>query len=529
VSKYSQYRGSLMVVLRARYSSDAVVLILGLAFLGCSAAMALCEQYRLATLSLKKEKRIPVLLLVAVALGWTCTWSVHAVALASIQLSHGDEHIPVRFNAAILLLAGAQSVFQTFVGLYITAKDGCFNNTRAEIMEKFIARTSATTPLDEIKRMSKFRILFIVLTHSLEYINIGGAFGGAGIAVCHFLVLKSIQFQGTIEYNPGIVVAATLFSAFNGTGAFWAFFRLLSLFPSLNAARVVIALMGVVTVCGMHFVGMQAVTFHYDPDVHLQEPTGSLTVAPGRLYSGAVAASVINFVLMVQFSLRDQSAWLLRTSEQLRLADKAISTLVTRAARNSRGDQGPPEIARYARMYLATSDAPRSRTASGILFSRAASYVRTVPRRALYNNYFDEEDSSLADSHGDSRSQDGLPSRGRSISLDGALLQPSSATAGALDDRPRTGHTNGENARPPSLEDIVEAGLQAHSQRILLGPPGAYLSSGLPSPAASSGKGSGRTVRHSSKMFSLARIVPTASSTTVGYTQEHEAEDEENA
>lgn len=545
-----------MVVLDVRHSDDSVALVIGLSFIGIYAAVSLCEQYRLATLSTKKKKRLFVLFLVAVGLAWTCTWSVHAVGAASLRLYHGDELVPYRFNAAIVLLAGVQSVLQTYIGLYITAQDDCFNNTRTEIMEKFIARTSSTLTLEEIKRMSKYRILFIVLTHSVEKLHIGGLFGGAGISACHFLVLHSMQFQGTIEYHPGMMVVAFLFSMFNGTGGFWAFFRLLSLFPGYDFARILNVLIGVVAVCGMHFIGMQAVTFHYDPTrVHRHAPTDSLTIAPGRLYSGAIGASVLCFVTMMMFVIYDLRAWLMRTSAQLRQADKAIISLVARSSRHARRDGNAelPEVARYAKTYLSSptdavsthtgpsnsTDQPPPEPTPGrgsMRTSWAASRVRVAPRRLLYNNYFEDDDNTSTGSGNNSNANNSVSLRQHTAESQphrpgtyyGAYLTSASELASgedspALYERLESGE---QTPVPPTLDQIVEAGLQAHSQRILLGNSAPRVNMGS-SQKNNSGRGMGmadtpysatagssqRTAQRglSGRLYSAPRIVPTTS------------------
>jgi NO-binding membrane sensor protein with MHYT domain len=419
-----------MVVLDVHMHANDVLVALGLQFIGNYAAVSLCEQYRLSTTASAKQNRYFVFLLVACALGWAGTWSLHAASISSMTLYHGDVEVPVRFNSAILFLAGIQSVLQTLVGLYFSSTDDCFNKTGKEIMEKFIARTSASYTIKDIKKMSKLKILYTVLTHSLDRLNFGGLFGGIGIAASHYIILHSMEFEGTIEYNPGIMVASFLSGMMASHGAFWAFFRVLSLFPSLDILRNILAVVGVIGVGGTHFIAMAAVTFHYNPGTMTAEPpTSSATISPKDLYYGAIVSSVIFLVVMMMFVVHDLRDWLLRTSAQLRQADKALAVLMRRKSRGSgKHTHLPVEVTHYAQRFLEghISDASLSTSVSLSLTqsTKAVEYssnkevvltdnrdtattgrrqlARALSVHGLYNDY--DEDDRDADSSDDGNS-----------------------------------------------------------------------------------------------------------------------------
>lgn len=319
-----------MTALRVEYNSSNIAITVGIAFIGIFAGVSLCEQFRLATLASSSYKRYFILFLTACAIGWSCTWCMHSGSISSIRLYNGDEPVPIQFNSAILALAAVLSVLQTFIGLYISSTDDCFNNTRAEIMEKFIRRASTTYSMDKLKKMHKFKILFIVCTHNLTRINIGGLFGGASIAAMHYLILHSIEFQGRIEHNIGIVVAAFLFGMINGTGGFWAFFRLLSIFPSIDILRIAVTCIGVVTVCGMNYIGLASVTFYYDNDNKRVPPAGD-TISSEKLYNIAIIGSLFFVIITLMLVLNDLRSWLFRTSTQLRQADRALLAVMKRS------------------------------------------------------------------------------------------------------------------------------------------------------------------------------------------------------
>jgi NO-binding membrane sensor protein with MHYT domain len=393
-----------MVKLDVRYDTDNIMLTLGMAFIGTFAGASLCEQYRLASISTSKERRHLVLFLVALTLGWGGTWNMHAAGLSSMKLYYGNEEIPIRFNAVIIVLAAIQSVLQTYIGLLLASTDTCFNKTRKEILDKFIARTSATHTLEEIKKMTKWQIFFIVCTHSQERITISGLSGGAGIAIMHYIMMHSMEFRGTIEYNPGLVAVSVLFAMFNGHAAIWTFFRLLSLFPSLDTLRTLVAALGVVAVSGMHYVGMTAVTFHYNPDeVKLEVPTSSSSISPGDLYSGAVTSCMLVVSIMLMFVLHDLRSWLLRTSTQLRQADKVITVLTRKLRAASKNQSTPLELVQYAHAYLTMDDTSIQPAGGSTSVAASPHSVATAvgnKRRkyhSLYNDYNEEEDAPDSD------------------------------------------------------------------------------------------------------------------------------------
>jgi NO-binding membrane sensor protein with MHYT domain len=424
-----------MVVLDVQIQANDVLVALGLMYTGTLAAVSLCEQYRLASTSASKSKYF-VLLLVACALGWGGTWSMHAASIASMKLYHEGVEVPVRYNSAILFLAGIQSVVQTLVGLYVSSTDDCFNKTGKEIMEKFIARTSANFTIKDIKKMNKLKILFTVLTHSLDRLNFGGVFGGIGVVATHYIMMQSVEFHGTIEYNPGIVVASFICGMIASHGGYWAFFRVLSLFPSLDILRNILAIVGVIAVGGAHYIAMSAATFRYHPDeMRKAPPTNSATISPTNLYYGAVVSSIIFLVVMMMYVLHDLRSWLLRTSAQLRQADKALALLMRRRARGSgKHTPLPLEVTQYAARFLEgqisdasislsmtqstrVSDSARSEPVAtdagdNVVASKKKHLARALSVHGLYNDYSEE------DHDGDS-SDDGSSSNSRSYSQHG--------------------------------------------------------------------------------------------------------------
>lgn len=411
-----------MADLEVNYDTWSILLSLGIAFIGSFAAIALCEQYRLATLSSAQSKRYFVLFLVAASLGWACTWCVFCSSIATMKLTLNGSDIPVRCNRGMIIVVAFQQVIHVYIGLLIGASDPCFNNTKKEIMEKFIARTSNTCTLQQIRKLSKHRILFIVCTHSLERIYFAGVFGGIGVVISKFMVTSSISFQGDVQYNIGIVAASVLVAILNGTVAFWMFFRVLSVMPNLDSVRFLVTLLVVLTVCGMHFIGSSAVTFRFDENVSL--PDESSTISQGDLYTTAVGSSVICVIIMLIFVMSDLRAWLFCTSTQLRQADKALNALMKRneqlqkqlqlqqlqpagagagtpsantSIRPSTLHRTPSEVLKYSRHFQSSKSMPA--TAPSSANSLTTTSIKEV--HSMFNDYGDEDEDDADDDDND--------------------------------------------------------------------------------------------------------------------------------
>lgn len=314
-----------MVVLDVQYNGTIVALSTGIAFIGAFAAVSLCEQYRLSTTSTSSRNSLLLMAFVAFSLGGVGIWCMHFNSVASFRLNNRGVDVPIRYNLTMLIITlVVVSIFE-FVGLYCASTDSCFNKSKKEIMEMFIARASNKYSMSEIKQMGKFKILSIVCTHSPERILIGGVIAGGGVAIMHYLGMMCMEFQGTIKYNAGLVALSVIVAILAVIGGFWIFFRVLSLFPSLDILRVACALNGMFSLSGVHYIGLVSATYDYDPEK--EPPNTSNTIDSQQLLIGVLAASVIFCAIMQVYVMSDLRSWLLRTSTQLRQADIVVNTL----------------------------------------------------------------------------------------------------------------------------------------------------------------------------------------------------------
>lgn len=218
------------------YDNSIIALSAGIGFIGVYAAVSLCEQFRLSTVSNLgvNNKSWVVMAFGAMALGGIGIWCLHFVAVSAFSVSlHGDD-VPIRYNVGMLVISLVVVVSCQFFSLWVASTDVCFNKSKKEIIEMFIARASKSYTMREIKQMSRLRILTIVCTHNLNRIVIGGMLRGSGVILMHYLGMMAMEFQGTVKFNYGAVAAVIIMSLGGATGAFITFYRVLSIFLTFS-------------------------------------------------------------------------------------------------------------------------------------------------------------------------------------------------------------------------------------------------------------------------------------------------------
>jgi NO-binding membrane sensor protein with MHYT domain len=377
-----------MVLLDVEYHAGMVILSTGVAFIGAFAAVSLCEQYRLSTMTKSTTSRMALMLFVAISLGGVGIWAMHYIAAASFTLSIDGVNVPVRYNGTYLAVSLIVVTIMEFLGLYCASTDKCFNKSKKEIMEMIIQHASEKYSIAELKHMGELRILRLVFTHSLSRIAWGGVIAGGGVAAMHYLGMMSMEFQGTIRYNAGLVVVSVLVAIAAVIGGFWVFFRILSVFPSLDILRIACALNGMFSLSGVHYIGMVSATFDYDPDK--APPSQHDTISSETLLIGILSAAVIFCVIMQVYVLSDLRGWLLHTSTQLRLADSIIKKHTAHGSPGGSASQVNPLAARETAKYLTRYGGSGSTQTS----------THSAPSSDLYHDFGEEDDSS--EKHGDS-------------------------------------------------------------------------------------------------------------------------------
>ncbi|MDR3539123.1 MAG: MHYT domain-containing protein, partial [Acetobacteraceae bacterium] len=109
-----------------------------------------------------------------------------------------------------------------------------------------------------------------------------GVLIGLGVAVMHYLGMAAIRFPGTVSYRPGLWTLSLLIAIAAAIVALWLAMTLDSV-----RQRKVAALVMAVAVCGMHYTGMAAAVFEFDPQ----------TAAPEGIATGPLAMAVAGIAL----------------------------------------------------------------------------------------------------------------------------------------------------------------------------------------------------------------------------------------
>lgn len=369
------------------YNPGMVILASAVGFIGAFATISLCEQFRLALVLRSTFRQTVFIILTALSAGSVAIWGVFYLVVNSVRLKLDGQYIPFRYDTTLTFVSLAVIPVITGIGLYIASTDHCFNKSKKEIMDMFISRTSSTHSISEIKNMGKYRILFIVCTHSLYRIVLGGIVSGGGLALMRYLGLRSLVIQGRLHYDSGIIGGSIILSIVSMIGGFWMFFRVLSIFSSLDVIRFACAVNGLVSLSGIHYLALAGVRFEYDPTVTVNMET-SLPRSPFII--SILSATVVFSFLMLISVLSDLREWLLRTSAQLRMADLALFALMKKTLESreqGRGGvrghfQAPLEVITYTRRFMSYDGGGRDKGGTSV--------GGMVLQQPLFND-FDEE------------------------------------------------------------------------------------------------------------------------------------------
>ena len=356
------------------YRASLVLLACAVAFIGTHAAVSMSEQFRLALSTPTNPIKIyGMLVLVSLSLGGVAFSGTQYIVFQSLRLRTFDNKIiTLQFDPYMVLGSALVASFLTFVSILVASKDECFNKSQTEIMNIFITRESPTHTLAEIRQMSKTRIITNVCIRSLGCIIASGIIAGGAICLSRYMGVLSVQFPGTVEYDDGMVATSIILSMAGIISLYWIFFRILSVFPSLEILRTLCSVIGMTVIACVHYIRVINVKFLYNTE-KLPLPRGSEDSVD--IFLGVLTSAVLFSFLLLSFALSDLRTWLQRTSTQLYQADRALLAMINRpngsvprtpptmstmaTARDSIRVKeasmqlpAPPEVVSYARQYL---------------------------------------------------------------------------------------------------------------------------------------------------------------------------------
>jgi len=302
-----------MVTLTQDFNPGTVALACAVAFIGAYATVSLCEQFRLASAMKVTLKHLPSLIMAGFAFGGVGIWGVFYLVVNSCRLKFPDGTLlSWRYDIFDTFLALAVAPIIAGFGLWVASTDHCFNKSKKGIMDLFITRTTAaaTYSISEITHMSRYRILFIVCTHSPERLILGGIIGGGGTALMRYLGLRSLVIPGHLHYDSGITALTVILSMLIMISGFWIFFRVLSIFSSLDWLRFLCAVQGIAGMAGIHYIALAGVRFEHDPTVSVNLET---SISPRPFIVSILCGTVIYSFTALIYVLSDLREWLLKT------------------------------------------------------------------------------------------------------------------------------------------------------------------------------------------------------------------------
>eukprot|EP01039_Chlorochromonas_danica_P006247 gene6247-6888_t len=283
--------------MNASFDPVYVVLCFALAFAACYMVTCLCEQLRLTCISNalsetnQNEKIMTLQILTAVCLGGIGKWSMHVIGMSSLVL-HDDHgrHITVNYNVGVSVMSLIVVLVTSTISIIIATKDPMFAKSKKEIIDMFLEHAAGLSMNDAMK-ISAFDIIRIISTKSLNHLLLGGMVAGSGVAVMHYIGVAAMDFEGQIDWLPGVVAASVLIACVACMAAFWILFRLLSIFPSYESLRLASAFIMSIAVCGVHYIGMMASVFVTSSGARGAR-MGTATMTPNQSLIGPLVAAV---------------------------------------------------------------------------------------------------------------------------------------------------------------------------------------------------------------------------------------------
>ncbi|WP_244908094.1 bifunctional diguanylate cyclase/phosphodiesterase [Paenibacillus campinasensis] len=194
----------------------------------------------------KGKSRLFWLLAGALVMG-SGIWSMHFVGMLAFHL-----HIPVAYDIWLTLLSMVASVVSSFIAFYITIP----------------------------KNINWYKIA------------IGGLVMGSGIVAMHYVGMEAMVMHADITYHTGLWVLSALIAFAASYAALFLFLRFRNQ-PSASWLKWVSAVVMAIAICGMHYTGMKAASFHHHAGM-MVESTDSVDMF--LLYGVSVTIFIILLV-----------------------------------------------------------------------------------------------------------------------------------------------------------------------------------------------------------------------------------------
>jgi diguanylate cyclase (GGDEF)-like protein len=145
---------------------------------------------------------------------------------------------------------------------------------------------------------------------------------GLGVGAMHYIGMAAVRFSGSVAYTPTIWSLSLLVGIAAATAALW-----MSLTVQENWQRLIAALIMGGAICGMHYTGMAAAVFHFEP---LTQVTRGLPSGPLATVVGLTTLTLIACALVFVASDRRVLASAKREGEALRKSNGQLAQANTK-------------------------------------------------------------------------------------------------------------------------------------------------------------------------------------------------------
>jgi NO-binding membrane sensor protein with MHYT domain len=241
---------------------DYLIASIGISFLGTYTTTTLSEQYRVSRKMKNMKKGYLYLAAMAFSTGGVAVWSMHFVGMGALTLKNKmkDEIMNQYFDIMLTILSLISAISAVFLGNYIASFDPFYRKEPHEIFALIVER--GTQRLSLINIQNPYVLWALTLFSDLQLILLGGLVTGFGVCLMHYIGMMSMTMNMSITWNASLVTASVIIASVASIIANWILFRLLALYPKREFLRVISALLMCVAVCGMHYTGMMAATYH---------------------------------------------------------------------------------------------------------------------------------------------------------------------------------------------------------------------------------------------------------------------------
>lgn len=287
----------------ADYQCGGVIISFALSFISSYNAVCFADIHRHAPKFTPRYFPASIqLIFMSIALGGGAIWSMHFTGMAALTLeTDTGESITLRYNLGTTILSLLIAMGFVYVGLLISTLDRVYTKDRDQIFEMILA------DLTSLARQDKPTLYRLALLKGIDYLSIGGVITGGGVCVMHYTGMLALNADPdlTIQWKIGLVAFSVIIAMVASTTAFWILFRLLPLFPNWESLRLASAFIMAIAVCGMHYTGMTAATYHTTEASGLY--FGSLEMDSNTARLAAITSSLIMnwiFSMVIQSELR---------------------------------------------------------------------------------------------------------------------------------------------------------------------------------------------------------------------------------